>query len=161
MDVSEFLSRCREHLPSLPSDDLLSQVQCHIQRHQTDDEDEHAAFRYSVLKELNLTLTDQDRPFIHYLLEQEILYHRAVPGGVDESIKLCAYLLFRLGHVEDSLIIWRAKTTNFDTHCGVDAQLLVAAGVENTLTWLKQQTSEDAPGAVNWIEECAKTGDFR
>src|SRR2546427_1577937 len=32
----------------------------------------------------------------------------------------------QVGHVEDSLIIWRAKATNFDTHCGVDVQLLVA-----------------------------------
>ena len=89
---------------------------------ETKHEDTNAAFRYAVLKELNLTLTDQDRPFIHYLLEQEILYHCALPGGVYESIKQCAYLLLRLGHVEDSLIIWRAKATNSDTHCGVDVQ---------------------------------------
>jgi len=161
MKVTEFLSQCRECLPSLPGDDLLSEIRCQMDRRQSEPDDPNAISRYLVLIELNRTLTDRDRPLIHYLLEQEILYHRALPGGVYESIKLCAYLLFRLGHVEDSIKIWRAKATNFDTHCGVDVQLLVAAGVEATLTWLKQQDSEDAQHASSWIAGCAETGDFR
>jgi hypothetical protein len=124
-------------------------------------EDKNADFRYAVSQELNRTLHEEDHYFAQYLLEQEIAHHRGLSGGVYEGIKLCAYLLFRLDHVEDSLLIWRAKATNFDTHCGVDVQLLVAAGVQETLNWLRQQESQDAQHAVNWIEGCAATGDFK
>ncbi len=57
MEVSELLSRCREHLPSLPGVALLSQIRCQMELQETKHEDTNAAFRYAVLKELNLTLT--------------------------------------------------------------------------------------------------------
>jgi hypothetical protein len=156
MDVSEFLTKCRDCYPSLPSEELVSTVRCRM----SGDKDINAAFRNDVLEALNRTLRDEDRRLILYLLDQEVRYHKSLPGGVYESIKLCAYLLFRLGYVEDSLSIWHAKTTNFDTHCGVDVQLLVAAGVEETLAWLKLNDAPEALSAVGWIEACRKTGDF-
>jgi hypothetical protein len=157
MEVSEFLMKCREGYPSLPNPNLVSQVRCRM----VGEKDLNASFRYDVCEELNRTLREEDRKLILYLLEQEIRYHQALPGGVYESIKLCAYLLFRLGYVEDSLSIWRAKTTNFDTHCGIDVQLLVATGVEDTLAWLKRNGSPEALAAVGWVEGCRETGDFK
>jgi hypothetical protein len=81
--------------------------------------------------------------------------------GTNENIKLCAYLLYRLGYVEDSLSIWKAKSTNFDTECGVDIQLLVGAGVERTIAYLKEQNSQEAKDAGSYIEECVESGDFK
>jgi len=162
MEVSEFLRNCREHYPSLPEDDLLSVLRCKMEPAPDGEPDDvNAEFREALCRELNRTLQKEDRYFIHYLLEQEILYHRALPGGVYFNIQRCAYLLFRLGYVDDSLLIWRAKTVNFDTHCGVDVQLLVGAGVEDTIAWLKNEGSLDAQNAVSWIEGCLGTGDFK
>ena len=161
MNAVEFVSRCREHYPSLPSDDSLTAVCCEMMERGVEAEDKNADFRYAVSQELNRTLSEEDRHFAQYLLEQEIAHHLGLSGGVYESIKLCAYLLFRLGHVEDSLAIWRAKAINFDTHCGVDVQLLVGAGVQETLDWLRRQGSQDAQHAVSWIEGCTATGDFK
>ena len=161
MNISEFLAKCREYYPSLPGDELLSEVSYRMELRNGEEDDANAAFRDEVLRELNRTLSDDDRHFIHYLLEQEIIYHRDLPGGVCESIKFGAYLLFRLGHVEDSLRIWRAKSTNFDTSCGIDVQMLVGAGVDETLAWLRQENSKDAQNAVSWIEDCVETGDFK
>jgi hypothetical protein len=155
-----FLDECRRHYPSLPNTDLLSKVSYHKGIDDDGDEyDTNSEFREQVCEQLNRDLRDTDRRLVRYLLKQEILMHEE-SWGVNENIKLCAYLLYRLGHVEDALLIWRAKSTNFDTGCGVDVQLLVGAGLERTVEYLKEQGSKEAAGAISYIEECVKTGDF-
>lgn len=163
MEVTEFISRCRQAYPALPGDDLLAQVRCNKQYHPPDNDgyDVNAKFRAAVCKELKRSLSQADHQFVRYLVEQEMLDHQIDEGGIGENIKLCAYLLYKLGQVEDSLLLWRAKNTNFDTLCGIDVQLLVGAGVEQTLAFLRTQDTEEAQAAIEYIEECVETGDFK
>jgi hypothetical protein len=158
--VTTFLNECRRYYPMPPSE-LLGKVSfCTATDQDGLPYDTNQEFRGQVCDALNRDLQDSDREFVRYLLEQEILEHKS-SWGVNENIKLCAYLLFRLGHVEDSLIIWRAKSTNFDTACGVDVQLLAGAGLECTIQYLKEESSDEATEAVSYLEQCIESGDFR
>lgn len=161
MTPSTFLEECRRYYPSLPSNDLLSKIEYHKSLDDEGDEyDVNFSFREQVCQQLNRDLQDVDHRFVQYLLEQEILAHQE-SWGLNENIKLCAYLLYRLGYVEDSLLIWKAKSTNFDTGCGVDIQLLVGAGIERTIAYLKKQNSQEAKDAVQYIAEGVESGDFK
>ena len=156
-----FLQECRRYFPSLPSNNLLLKIE--YQKSIDDEGDEYdvnSRFRGQVCQQLNQDLQDIDRGFAQYLLEQEILAHQQ-SWGLNENIKLCAYLLYRLGHVEDSLLIWKAKSTNFDTGSGIDIQLIVGAGLERTIAYLREQNSQEAEDAVSYLEECVESGDFK
>ena len=72
-----------------------------------------------------------DRPAITAALEEQIRLEADEVGDQFLMRLLCAQL-FSLGAVEDSLLIWRAKRCNFDTHCGIDVQFLCGAGLERT-----------------------------
>jgi hypothetical protein len=77
-----------------------------------------------------------------------------------ETLMLSAYLLGLHQNVEDCLKIWKSKTTDFDTYCGFDIQLVVFAGVEKTIEYLKTNKSEESEDALKYIKECQKSGDF-
>ena len=72
---------------------------------------------------------------------------------------LCAQL-FSLGFVEDSLLVWRAKPCNFDTHLGIDTQFLFGAGLESTKEFLRGAGSEEAVDALDYISRCEAANDF-
>jgi hypothetical protein len=73
--------------------------------------------------------------------------------GFSQSLKLCAFLLFTLAQVEDIQLLWQAKTTSFDTMCGLDDQLLVGAGVPITIAYLQQVQDPWSEQARAYIEE--------
>jgi hypothetical protein len=85
------------------------------------------------------------------LLEQEIVYHR-YNYGFSESIKVCAFMLFMLAEVEDVQLLWKAKTTSFDTMYGLNDQLLVGAGVATTLDYLRRANEHWSERACEYIE---------
>lgn len=71
---------------------------------------------------------------------------------------LCAQL-FSLGRVEDALAVWRAKSCNFDTHCGIDVTLLCGAGLGPTKVFLSAAGPEGA-AALAYLCDCEAAGDF-
>ena len=87
---------------------------------------------------------------------------RRDPQGVmtGDSLMLACYILGKHGHVEDCMRIWETKTIDFDTYCYVDIQLVVFAGVEKTIEYLKSLESEDAKEALEYVMECLEGGDF-
>jgi hypothetical protein len=162
MLAEDFVREARSVQPELPSPQLLQLVayqEAQLPENEEGD-DQNAAFRSSVLKALSKNFSQEDRPLIRFLLEQEIVYHENA-WGIFESIRFCGALLFLLAQVEDVCLLWEAKTVNFDTMCGFDVQFLVGAGVAPTLAYLQQIEEEWAGDARAYLEECQQAGDFQ
>lgn len=121
--------------------------------------DANEGFRFEVIKEVCRILCPENRLFIRHLLEQEIEAHGG-GGGVSNSIVLCAGMLFELRQPEDALLIWQAKETSFDTHCGLAVELLVGAGVDRTLGYWRSQTSKQAKEFYEVLLKAAYGGEF-
>jgi hypothetical protein len=80
----------------------------------------------------------------------------------DHELILClAAQLFSIGNVEDCLLIWRAKSDNFDLGCSIDVQLLCGAGIEETKSYLAAHGSEDALKALKYLQRGIEAGDFK
>jgi len=77
-----------------------------------------------------------------------------------EALMLSAYILGLHHNIEDCLKIWNTKTIDFDTFCGFDIQLVVFAGVNSTIDYLKTINSDESEDALKYIEECKISGDF-
>lgn len=78
-------------------------------------------------------------------------------GDYYNNLYTCGLLLYGVGDVTDVPAMWAAKTTDMDTGCGFDVQMLVGAGVEQTLAFLRAHGHTQA---ADYIAECQKTGDF-
>jgi hypothetical protein len=120
-----------------------------------------AASRAAVLEEVQQSLVPEDRVLLCFILEQEML-SRVHDGGGEffENLYWAGFLLSLVAHVEDVRLLWRAKTLDFDTWCGFDAQLLVGAGVSRTLAYLQSLREEWASAAWAYLEQCQQAGDF-
>ena len=77
-----------------------------------------------------------------------------------EVMKICCIGLFNAGHVADSLLIWRAKESNWDAHCSIDVHLLCGAGLPETTAYLQGEAGRDpeAAKALEYLSACAKPG---
>jgi hypothetical protein len=162
MLAEDFAREARNFQPGLPPQQLLQLVAYQEEGlpENAEGDDQNAAFRASVLKVLSKNLSQEDRPLIRFLLEQEIVFHENA-WGIFESIRLCGTLLFLLAQMEDVHLLWEAKSVNFDTMSGFDIQLLVGAGVAPTLAYLQQVEEEWAEDARIYLEECQQAGDFQ
>jgi hypothetical protein len=56
-----------------------------------------------------------------------------------ETLMLASYILGLHQNVEDCMKIWESKTTDFDTMCGFDIQLIVFTGLQKTIDYLRIQ----------------------
>jgi hypothetical protein len=142
-----YLEEVRSYQSSLPPEYLRDM----IMYVPTEKGDQHAKFRMLVLALLLESFSLADRTFLRMLLEQEIVYHR-YNYGFSESIKVCAFMLFALAEVEDVQLLGKAKTTSFDTMCGLNDQLLTGAGVAATLDYLRRANEHWSDRACEYIE---------
>lgn len=94
------------------------------------------------------------------MLEQYIALHLDPEEGMTDELRLSAFVLSKLGHVEDVPLLWRAKVANFDTYCGLDIQFLVSAGVRETLDYLIASGGEQDLEAAEYMNGCQLAGDF-
>jgi len=102
-----------------------------------------------------------DREFVIHLLDKMISFRKqAHKGMTGDSIMLACYLLGLHKNVEDCLRIWNAKTTDFDSFCYVDIQLVPFAGLNETIAFLKNVEKADAQEALKYILKCQESGDF-
>lgn len=152
MDAKELVDLARQDYPNLPDAETLKLLEA--------DEE----FRYAVCEELNKSVTASDREFVLYLTD---LYIKAHHGLLSESwengldpFRLCGLMLFKIGNVEDSVLLWQVKELDFDTFCGLDIQMLVGAGVDETIAYLKNLGDESAWKAAEYIQKCRESGDF-
>lgn len=78
----------------------------------------------------------------------------------NEFLKLCCLQLFFIGDVADSLLIWKAKRSDFDAYCYIDIQFVCGAGLSETKKFLLKQNSSEAIDLLAYLIDCEKTGDF-
>ena len=100
-------------------------------------------------RERQLAAIDPDGTGEHHSLLRRILsveaqYRRdGEPGDYFENFYWCAFLLYCVGDVDDALTLWRAKHTDFDSSLYFDWQYLLGAGVEPTLSHLRDTGHAD------------------
>jgi hypothetical protein len=122
-------------------------------------EDPDWAGAETALRRFGLPAKLADRPAIIAALEEQIRLETDFRGDQNLLRLLCAQL-FSLGMVEDSLLVWRAKSCNFDTHCGIDVALLCGAGLEPTKAFFVTVGTKEADNALKYIQHCEACGDF-
>jgi hypothetical protein len=59
-------------------------------------------------------------------------------GNCFEHIYWCALLLYLIGDLADIDLMWEGKQIDMDTACGFDFQFLVGAGVDETISYLRE-----------------------
>jgi len=103
-----------------------------------------------------------NRKFALYLLDTVIEYRKKEDYeiGTGDNLMFASYLLGLHNQVEDSLLIWNAKRTDFDSFCYVDIQLVVFAGIKKTLNYLKTIGTDEATKAIDYLKRCQSAGDF-
>lgn len=82
----------------------------------------------------------EDRKIVTHLLRYETFEHMQ-HQGLSSHLIVCAYLLASHGNVNDCLLIWDAKLANFSTFLGLSEVFLVGAGLEETICFLRQQST--------------------
>ncbi|MGD0032940.1 hypothetical protein SLT67_16370 [Paenibacillus illinoisensis] len=103
------------------------------------------------LQEFGLEPGSRDRERIRTLLQLEI----DNPNVMDNDyLRILCVLLFAIGHVEDTQLIWQAKRKNQDTGSYVDVQLLCGAGFEDTITYLEQLGGQLAEEQLQYLRQC-------
>ena len=111
------------------------------------------------LAEFGLPAPPSARVELRRRLEAQIQLEENDAGHQPLMRLLCA-MLFSIGVVEDSLLIWRAKSCCFDTMCGIDVQFLCGAGLSATEAFLEASATGDAKEALTYLRECTQSGDF-
>lgn len=110
----------------------------------------------AILEEYGLEPELQYRGTLRSLLKEEI---NNEDSEDNEYLKILCIMLFSIGEVEDSLIIWEAKQKNFDTSCYIDVQLLCGAGFDHTINYLMTIASKEANQEMNYLKK-RKDTDF-
>jgi hypothetical protein len=115
-----------------------------------------------IFQRYGLPAAPEHREEIRQLLSEEITRASQSEEQCEdaERLRLLCVQLFGMGNVEDSLLIWQAKTITFDTFCGLDIQFLCGAGLETTKVFLQASSDLRASDALEYLLECETTGDF-
>ena len=121
--------------------------------------DRNGPYRKEIGRLLVGSVSREDRPLVLDLMDREVAAARA-GGETEQARTLLGFLLYRIGEVEDALAVWRAKTSSTDGLFAVDVQLIVGAGVSETIGFLERQGTEEAMQAALYLIECETTGDF-
>jgi len=104
---------------------------------------------------------NKNREFAIDLLRILIELRRDPNKGISgDSLMLACYIVGKHNHIEDCMKVWETKIIDFDTFSYVDIQLLPFAGVQETIEYLKTQTSDESRNALEYILECSEAGDF-
>jgi hypothetical protein len=108
--------------------------------------------RAEVLALLLRDRRDSDVELLRYLVEQEVLMHRAY-GSIADSLYLAALLLSECGRAEDVWLLWAAKGANFDTFTGLDGVLLYPAGVSDTIAYVERSDHPDRDEVLAYLTD--------
>lgn len=113
----------------------------------------------AALARFGLPARPEARDAIIAALDEQVALEADEAGDQFLMRLLCAQL-FSLGRVEDSLQVWRAKSCNFDTHCGIDVRFVCGAGLEPTKSFLRTVGGDVACDALDYLAKCEASGDF-
>lgn len=102
--------------------------------------------RYSLLIQLQYDFQETDRELIRFLFEQEVIARENDDfQGIGNALWLGAYLLSKFKDPADIPLLFRAKNSNFDTHCGFDIEFVFWALKDGTDLYL----AENHPDILN------------
>ncbi|MDR0213761.1 MAG: hypothetical protein LBJ15_07115 [Comamonas sp.] len=92
--------------------------------------DANEAQRYRLLLALQCDRAEDDADLLAPLLQAETARHRMEAyQGLYPALTLACALLARYRNTEHLPLFINAKRANFDTHCGLDVQYLLSAGI--------------------------------
>lgn len=99
-----------------------------------------------------------DAALIRSVTRAEVAGVAAARSGCGDVLLGCCWLLFMLGDLADSALVWEAKGIDFDTYCYVDSILLVPHGVEATAAWARSHGHHDLADYVEqpWAKDVAE-----
>lgn len=119
--------------------------------------DGNAGRRALVLWGLQYDWQAADLPLHRFIAEQEALCRANAPfSGTGEEYEIVGYLLARHRLVEDVWRQWHLKSANFDTYCAYDVEAVVAAGVAETLAYVR---ASDHPDQESVLDRLAPAGE--
>ncbi|NGZ76629.1 hypothetical protein [Saccharibacillus alkalitolerans] len=100
-----------------------------------------------LLERYGLEPAEKDREEIGERLRREI---GDANRKDNEAMKLLCVLLYSFGRPEDALTIWAAKSSGFDAGIAVESELLIGAGLDDTMLYLLEgeDLTEGAPAAA-------------
>ncbi|MCU0443721.1 MAG: hypothetical protein MUE85_02305 [Microscillaceae bacterium] len=102
----------------------------------------------------NFLRNNPNRAFATTLLEDLMKKRQNNPLKTElEDLMYAAYLLGLHRQIEDCLKIWDCKNLDFDTYCGLDAELMLFAGWETTLNFLRKLPQANAQKAFQYLSE--------
>jgi hypothetical protein len=102
----------------------------------------------SVLTQYGIEPKPEYREEIRNLLIEESLNENREDN---EYLKTLCILLYTYGIVEDTLIIWKVKNIDYDTGCYIDGELLVGAGLEETITYLRRINTSESKEELDYL----------
>ena len=106
--------------------------------------DRNAVRRAGVLWALQYDRRPEDLPLLRLLVEQEARCRRDAPfQGLGDAAELAGHLLSEHRDVSDVWLHWEMKRANFDTWCGYDREHLLAAGVADTIAFVRDADHPD------------------
>lgn len=100
-----------------------------------------------------------NREFALYLLSHSIAKRENENLGLGD-LMFASFIVALHKIPKDSLLIWKAKTVDFDTYCGHDIQLIAGGGVDATVEFLNSDGSKEGKDALDYLIGCVKAGDF-
>ncbi len=120
--------------------------------------DLNEAAREKILVALQLDPKEGDEEFLQFLMDQAILNWGNNPfQGFGEDLKTAAFLLARFKNPANTERYLRAKSTNFDTHCGFSYEHILSAGVRESyaaIALLDEETQEAFEDYFGKEEDC-------
>jgi hypothetical protein len=111
-----------------------------------------------LLERFGLPANPNDADEIRALLRKEI--HNAYEEGISCWMRLLCVQLFSIGDPADAILIWQAKSCNFDTMMGLQVAFLCGAGISRTKDYLRAMGTDDAVAALEYIEDCEQKHNF-
>ncbi len=114
--------------------------------------DGNAVRRAKVLWALQYDCRPDDLPLVRWLAGQEARCRREAPfQGLSEETELAGFLLAEHRQVKDVWLHWEIKRANFDTWGGYDLEHLFAAGVQATLTFVRDSGHADRDAVLELL----------
>ena len=111
------------------------------------------ANRASVLAVLVQGFGPPDVEVIRALTRFEATAVERADDGCGDALLAGCWMLFVLGDVRDSALVWRAKNLNFDCHCFIDSVLLLPQGLAATQEFAAAEGPADLAEwvASSWV----------
>ncbi len=114
--------------------------------------------RFQLLTAMRFDGSKDDRALLTELFKQEIIMDEKAPfQGIGLGMELNAFLLLQFSSVENVWLFVKAKSANFDTHCGFDYEYLVSAGIGITFDYVHNSEHELKARFYDYVGDSVET----